>query len=508
MMSPRERRKIVAAEHKNTLQVLTAKFWGSGYWQVSLVTTFTLFYTLDLGNANLRLPEEAFADGILAVLWVVASRPTLLFVILGILFVAVRRRQTAFVAAGLLFVGIATFFATTFFSNAEIALLPLLASQMLLAAGVATGLSVFMGSLAKLPMEHALRLLILSFCIGTLVRFVISISKSTTLFWLTACCAFVLTVAALLLMPCDVDDKTNAAIHSAAPHLTQIKTFVTPIIKDYWQPLVCAAFVYFVNALASPLFPVALDLGLDFVLLHSLGLFIGSITLWFAWKRLNILFVSDNLLLGLALFLVVAFLPLPLIGQAYIPALSLAISIPQAALMTTLFAICVEVVKERAHQHVAITCLILFFMDLIMVPATAVGIAIRTAFENHFPMLALISVAFTSIAAFTCLLAKKSRIEKDKQEQTLPAIVMGYSEESIRKNPALIKRHKLSNRELDVLVLLLGAHKTSKVAEALFISENTVKAHKKRLYQKLGVHTRQELLDLVSCICQDEASRE
>lgn len=35
------------------------------------------------------------------------------------------------------------------------------------------------------------------------------------------------------------------------------------------------------------------------------------------------------------------------------------------------------------------------------------------------------------------------------------------------------------------------------IAELLFVSENTVRTHSKRIYVKLDVHKRQELIDLV-----------
>ncbi|MFR1167090.1 MAG: helix-turn-helix domain-containing protein [Adlercreutzia equolifaciens] len=35
------------------------------------------------------------------------------------------------------------------------------------------------------------------------------------------------------------------------------------------------------------------------------------------------------------------------------------------------------------------------------------------------------------------------------------------------------------------------------IAETLFISENTVRSHSKHIYQKLGVHPKQEVLDLL-----------
>ena len=36
------------------------------------------------------------------------------------------------------------------------------------------------------------------------------------------------------------------------------------------------------------------------------------------------------------------------------------------------------------------------------------------------------------------------------------------------------------------------------ISERLFVSENTVKSHVKRIYQKLDIHTRGELIDLVN----------
>lgn len=50
----------------------------------------------------------------------------------------------------------------------------------------------------------------------------------------------------------------------------------------------------------------------------------------------------------------------------------------------------------------------------------------------------------------------------------------------------------LSDRECEVLALLVQASTTSEIAEALFLSENTVKTHTGSLYRKLGVANRTE----------------
>lgn len=67
----------------------------------------------------------------------------------------------------------------------------------------------------------------------------------------------------------------------------------------------------------------------------------------------------------------------------------------------------------------------------------------------------------------------------------------------------LARRRNLSQREGEVL-LLLAQHKTVHQIEAeLYIAHGTVKAHVNHIYQKLGVHTREELLEAVGQLGRD-----
>lgn len=61
---------------------------------------------------------------------------------------------------------------------------------------------------------------------------------------------------------------------------------------------------------------------------------------------------------------------------------------------------------------------------------------------------------------------------------------------------AIARDYSLTNREFDVLVRLAHGRSGAYIAEELTLSENTVKGHTKRLYAKLGVHNRQELINL------------
>lgn len=55
----------------------------------------------------------------------------------------------------------------------------------------------------------------------------------------------------------------------------------------------------------------------------------------------------------------------------------------------------------------------------------------------------------------------------------------------------------LTAREAEVLAALMGGNSVLGVADKLCISENTVKGHMKNIYCKMGVHSRQEMVDAV-----------
>ena len=74
-----------------------------------------------------------------------------------------------------------------------------------------------------------------------------------------------------------------------------------------------------------------------------------------------------------------------------------------------------------------------------------------------------------------------------------------YEPESVRQRSeqevfeAFCMHNDLSAREKDILRLIIGGHTNGEIAEALFISENTVKYHVRNVLQKTGCRSRVEL---------------
>lgn len=57
---------------------------------------------------------------------------------------------------------------------------------------------------------------------------------------------------------------------------------------------------------------------------------------------------------------------------------------------------------------------------------------------------------------------------------------------------------RLSAREAEVMELIARGNSVARIAEMLVVSENTIRTHSKRIYNKLDIHKRQELIDLIN----------
>ena len=57
--------------------------------------------------------------------------------------------------------------------------------------------------------------------------------------------------------------------------------------------------------------------------------------------------------------------------------------------------------------------------------------------------------------------------------------------------------YKLTEREFEVLKLLLKGKTATTIAESLVVAPGTAKAHISKIYRKLGIHTKGELFNMI-----------
>lgn len=94
----------------------------------------------------------------------------------------------------------------------------------------------------------------------------------------------------------------------------------------------------------------------------------------------------------------------------------------------------------------------------------------------------------------------------DAPTQPLDAhTVSAFQDQQERTQDWLGSEFDLSERELEVTWLIYQGRSKSVIADKLFLSENTVRTHAKKAYVKLGVHSKQDLIDLIEAHEQDES---
>jgi DNA-binding CsgD family transcriptional regulator len=97
---------------------------------------------------------------------------------------------------------------------------------------------------------------------------------------------------------------------------------------------------------------------------------------------------------------------------------------------------------------------------------------------------ALIAVIFAAVGIRLGLSINK-RKEVVVVREAAPA-----GDRPFTRDDAKVAELGLTPRELEILDRIAGGLSTRQIAEALFVSENTVKTHASRLFDKLGVNRR------------------
>lgn len=94
-------------------------------------------------------------------------------------------------------------------------------------------------------------------------------------------------------------------------------------------------------------------------------------------------------------------------------------------------------------------------------------------------------------------------LDEERQARETPSTMLG--ETALRAAcDAASKRFGLTARESEILVYLVQGRDRESIAQELVISPETVKTHIRHIYEKLGVHSRVELFNVVAA-CLEEA---
>lgn len=102
---------------------------------------------------------------------------------------------------------------------------------------------------------------------------------------------------------------------------------------------------------------------------------------------------------------------------------------------------------------------------------------------------------FVALMLIVCCFVVFTRGPSEAAESGEHALPVPHDTPAVRQR--LADEYGLTQREVEVLLLLAHGHNYKKIGQILYISPNTVLSHTKRIYKKLGVHKKQQIIDLL-----------
>lgn len=444
--------------------------------------------------------------------------PILLATLLA--FACPRISHTALIAAGLasLLVGLAAFTAELLsgYVSIQMSVLPVLGNGI----GVLCGFAAWLMLFEKEKMPLCVCMMLVSHLLEACAQVLLLPPLSP---WIYCGLVLLLIIAhGFLLMRCthrygagfgagaateaEADDREVGKIVARKGTRT-----LATILRELWQPLLCVAVLGFSLAVLRTVASQSIDPMYWSNALPATGKLLGVALFALLWFRSN-RFIRSNklyvLLYSLVLLLIVL---LPIIGVGYATVFMVVCGgIFNLAYLIALIT-CVGLLRERVASALAVCGILFTVMYAFVLLGEFVGRYTRG--DAGYDSAGLLLVAFlvallVSLANLIISMLQGKNPEAQKAQQArdtaMRPTVTFAPEEELRNNTHLTKVYGLSDRELDVLILLLGARSVPAIAGALFISENTVKSHTKSIYRKLDIHNRQELLALTALILSED----
>lgn len=188
------------------------------------------------------------------------------------------------------------------------------------------------------------------------------------------------------------------------------------------------------------------------------------------------------------LVMMAGFLFAPALSGTGVPgeAIVLAGYLGLTCVLASLFLAFTKIVAQDAARIMARGFLALFCGEL-------AGVALANASNGLAPSgsTPYLIVCFAGLATLFAYLFLFT--ERDFKALSEIARAVDYFEEACE---AIAHEAGLSKREAEILPLALRGRTSERIAGELFISKSTVDTHLRRIYSKVGVHSRQELIDL------------
>lgn len=162
------------------------------------------------------------------------------------------------------------------------------------------------------------------------------------------------------------------------------------------------------------------------------------------------------------------------------------------------YALIVLLGSLRADNRNGFRFLALGFATLVIAPSLLGNVMLPMLFSS-IGLESIIDIN-TSITVATFVLVVATVVFLDPSKMPSRVEQMDTKE----RHSYLATQYKLTPRELEVLELLARGNSQKKIADLLHIAPTTVQTHTSSVYRKVGVRTKQELIDKIGQIVSDD----
>lgn len=272
-------------------------------------------------------------------------------------------------------------------------------------------------------------------------------------------------------------------------------------VRSQWRSILSVSVIGFAGGVARAMLVAEGDGNMAFLSsMFFVGSLVGSVVLLLFSRRIEHIRSFSSVFWALFFVSATAFLFVPLSPIAYLSILVGAENMLFSIASMCMIFLCLRLIERQPSSLVLIVGL---FVGLVYA-----GVGLGQIFgsyigqEFNYIVVSVLSVYIVLLVGLFTNIKKEKQGRFESEEERPAVLVSEISEDRIRSSEVFRDQYKLSNREIDVLILALNGRNAPSIAEKLFVSENTVRTHLKRIYKKLDIHNRQELLQLIENVFQ------
>ena len=209
----------------------------------------------------------------------------------------------------------------------------------------------------------------------------------------------------------------------------------------------------------------------------------------------------DQIYTPLVLVISAALVPVPFTPVAYRMVFIVLISCSYLPAITIIKATCAHLANKHSVHPFAAFGFVYFGAFTAVGMGTAVGCLPRMTetFDSFLFVVGIVlAMLYLLMVSLAALRSNKNR-KGNKQDAPTSTVVISMNDDELKRRcEQLAESCGVTKSELPVMEMLARRMTFSAISKELLLSENTVRSHGKAVYRKLGVHSKDELVAVVT----------